>query len=185
MFRQYVQLHSETVDSALLLLSGVILMGLLSPHSYELADGVQFVPQVSLMLLWPVLWGWKIGTLTILMYLIVGGVGIPVFLGQSSGWTSFAGPSGGYLFAYPLVGLIAGWMAEGVQRLRYATASLILLLCRFLIELLGLFWFTNMTHQNFEMSTAISDASAPILVQSAMDSLVVVLMGRILTGHRR
>ena len=160
-------------------------MGLISPHSFEISMGLEFIPQVSLMLVWPVLWGWKIGTLTILMYLIAGGIGIPVFRGHASGWTSFAGPSGGYLFAFPLVGLLAGWMAEGVHRLRYATASLILLLCRFLIELLGLFWFTNMTHQNFEMSTAISDASAPILVQSAMDSLVVVLVGRILTGHRR
>jgi len=160
-------------------------MGLISPHSFEISMGLEFIPQVSLMLMWPVLWGWKIGTLTILMYLIAGGIGIPVFLGHASGWTSFAGPSGGYLFAFPLVGLLAGWMAEGVKRLKYATASLILLLCHFLIELLGVFWFTNMTHKNFEMSSTISDASEPILVQSAINGLVIVLAGRMLTGHRR
>jgi biotin transport system substrate-specific component len=47
------------------------------------------------------------------LYLAWGAMGLPVF--ASSGPGSIAqmlGPTGGYLWAYPLVALLAGWIAE-------------------------------------------------------------------------
>src|SRR5271167_3355019 len=47
------------------------------------------------------------------MYLAWGAMGLPVF--ASSGPGSIAqmlGPTGGYLWAYPVVAFIAGWIAE-------------------------------------------------------------------------
>ena len=41
--------------------------------------------------------GWKQGTITYIVYLLLGLAGLPVFSGFESGIGKFAGPTGGYL----------------------------------------------------------------------------------------
>ncbi|MBQ9166549.1 MAG: biotin transporter BioY [Oscillospiraceae bacterium] len=48
--------------------------------------------------------GWKRGTVSVLVYLAIGLVGLPVFSGFSGGVGKLLGPTGGYLLGYvPLV----------------------------------------------------------------------------------
>ena len=37
---------------------------------------------------------------------------MPVLAGGASGFLHFLGPTGGYLFAFPLCGALVGWLAE-------------------------------------------------------------------------
>ena len=53
--------------------------------------------------------GTKKGTLALLIYLLIGAVGVPVFSGFTGGIGKLAGPTGGYLIGYILMALIAGW----------------------------------------------------------------------------
>ena len=54
--------------------------------------------------------GMKKGTLSVLIYLLLGLVGLPVFSGFSGGFAKLAGPTGGYLigflFMIPLTGIL-------------------------------------------------------------------------------
>lgn len=52
--------------------------------------------------------GWKMGTVSVLLYLLLGMVGIPVFSGFSGGFVKLAGPTGGYLVGYIPLALISG-----------------------------------------------------------------------------
>ena len=52
--------------------------------------------------------GMKLGTLSCLIYLLLGLVGIPVFAGGSAGAAKLFGPTGGYLIGYLFLALIAG-----------------------------------------------------------------------------
>ena len=56
--------------------------------------------------------GWKKGTISYLVYLLVGLVGIPVFSGFSAGVVKLAGPTGGYLIGFILMAVIGGWFVE-------------------------------------------------------------------------
>ena len=47
-----------------------------------------------------------------LVYLLCGSIGMPVFAGGLAGAARFLGPTGGYLIAYPIVAGIAGALAE-------------------------------------------------------------------------
>lgn len=58
------------------------------------------------------LYGWRLGGLTIVAWLIEGALGLPVLAGGASGLAHFAGPTAGYLFAFPLCGALVGWLAE-------------------------------------------------------------------------
>lgn len=52
--------------------------------------------------------GWKRGTLSYLVYMLIGMVGMPVFSGYSGGMGKLFGPTGGYIIGFIPMALIAG-----------------------------------------------------------------------------
>lgn len=56
--------------------------------------------------------GWKRGTITYIVYLLVGLVGLPVFSGFEGGIGKFAGPTGGYLVGFIFMSVICGIFIE-------------------------------------------------------------------------
>lgn len=52
--------------------------------------------------------GSKYGSLSLLIYILLGAVGIPVFAGFGAGLGTLAGPTGGYIAGYILCAAIAG-----------------------------------------------------------------------------
>lgn len=56
--------------------------------------------------------GARIGSLTIALYLILGGIGLPVFANGASGWETFAKGSGGFLYGFLVAGYLTGWLTE-------------------------------------------------------------------------
>lgn len=58
------------------------------------------------------LYGWRLGAITVLAWLGEAVVGLPVLAGGAGGIAHFAGPTAGYLFAFPLAAALVGWLAE-------------------------------------------------------------------------
>ena len=58
------------------------------------------------------LYGWRLGGITIVTWLIQGAIGLPVLAGGAAGAHHFVGPTAGYLFAFPVAGMAMGWLAE-------------------------------------------------------------------------
>ena len=52
--------------------------------------------------------GWKFGTISYLIYLLIGIAGLPVFSGFSSCFAKLLGPTGGYLIGFIPMAIIAG-----------------------------------------------------------------------------
>ena len=52
--------------------------------------------------------GWKRGTISYLVYLLIGLVGVPVFSGFTGGIGKLAGPTGGYIIGFIAMAVIAG-----------------------------------------------------------------------------
>jgi biotin transport system substrate-specific component len=65
------------------------------------------------VLLVAVLLGARRGAITLILYLLEGAAGLPVFqpLGLP-GLARFAGPTAGYLFSYPVAAFVTGWLVE-------------------------------------------------------------------------
>ena len=59
--------------------------------------------------------GWKSGTISYLIYLAAGLIGLPVFSGFSSGFGKLLGPTGGYLVGMILTAIIAGLSFERLK----------------------------------------------------------------------
>jgi biotin transport system substrate-specific component len=56
--------------------------------------------------------GGQLGALALLLYLVEGTVGLPVFAGGASGVAYALGPTGGYLVGFVVAAGVVGWLAE-------------------------------------------------------------------------
>ncbi len=52
--------------------------------------------------------GSKYGALSLIIYILIGAVGVPVFAGFGAGLSTLAGPTGGYIVGYILCSAVAG-----------------------------------------------------------------------------
>ena len=56
--------------------------------------------------------GSRWGSISTMMYLAQGAMGLPVFAGGKFGLITLFGPTGGYLFGYVFSAFVVGYMAE-------------------------------------------------------------------------
>jgi biotin transport system substrate-specific component len=92
--------------------------------------GVPITLQTLGVMLAGVVLGPARGTAAVLLYLVAGLIGLPVFSGFSGGFGVLAGPSAGYLVAFPLAALVAGLLAVViVRRASRFRAALLFLAC--------------------------------------------------------
>lgn len=73
---------------------------------------VPFTLQSLAVLLIGAFLGRKLGALTILQYLFLGAMGLPLFANGSGGIVALASPSSGYLYGYIFSAYLAGFAAE-------------------------------------------------------------------------
>lgn len=89
------------------------LIAVMAPYRFFL-PGVPNVPvtlQVLVVFLAGGLLGPVWGALSMLLYLLLGAVGLPVFAGGTAGLQVLVGLTGGYLWSYPLAAALVGWIA--------------------------------------------------------------------------
>jgi biotin transport system substrate-specific component len=73
---------------------------------------VPYTLQTLFVLLSGAFLGARNGALSQLLYLGMGSMGAPVFAGGAFGLLTFAGPTGGYLIAFPLAAALVGWVVR-------------------------------------------------------------------------
>lgn len=83
--------------------------------------------------------GSRYGTLSVLLYLVIGAAGLPVFAQFSGGFSSLFGPTGGYLIGFIPTAFIIGFYLEKTS-FRFIHALLANLTGMIITLLIGTFW---------------------------------------------
>jgi biotin transport system substrate-specific component len=101
----------STATKVLAVLFGTLVLAASSHVSVPMVP-VPMTMQTLAVTLVGALYGWRLGGLTILVWLAQGALGLPVFAGGTGGFARFLGPTGGYLLAFPVAGALTGWLVE-------------------------------------------------------------------------
>ena len=133
-------------------IASIVLFSLLIGACAQISIPLPFTPvpitgQTFAVLLSGVLLGSRAGMASVLLYMLEGGVGLPVFAQAHAGfhWIFFA-PSSGYLLAFPLAAFMTGLLAEKGWDKKPISAGFAMLLGSFIILFcgwLGLLRFFN------------------------------------------
>ncbi len=94
--------------------------------------------------------------LAVLVYLLLGAFGLPVFANFKGGIQQLAGNTGGYLAAYPLMALITSLSYKFSRKYRSAGLliglSIGMVISLLLCYLIGTMWFTYLSGNSFYVS---------------------------------
>jgi len=96
---------------AALLLFGTGLLALASQISVPMVP-VPITLQTFALTMIGVLYGWRLGALTVLAWLGEAMMGLPVLANGGGGLAPFVGPTAGYLVSFPIIAALAGYLAE-------------------------------------------------------------------------
>lgn len=131
---------------ALALISTVVIGSLLMALSARLSAQIGPVPismQTLTLCLIAAYAGWRAAGLTMIAYLAEGLMGLPVFT-AGGGPAYLAGPTGGYLLAYPLAAAAVGWCAEKGVLDGWAKAAAVFMAAHLAILVAGTAWLSNL-----------------------------------------
>ena len=120
--------------------------------------------------------GYKYGTFSVLVYLLLGAVGVPVFAGFTGGLGHIAGPTGGYLVGYLTSAFICGLVISclGKNGIRWWITATAALLGTASCYALGTVWFMVLTHNTLVAS--LSMCVIPFLLGDALKITATVLI---------
>ena len=83
-------------------------MAVISQLSIPMPTGVPVTIQVFGVALVGAVLGWRLGLCSMLVYILIGAVGLPVFANFGGGIKSLVGLTGGYIWTWPIMAALCG-----------------------------------------------------------------------------
>lgn len=170
-----------TVQIAAVLL-GTLILAISSQISVPMVP-VPVTMQTLAVTLIGALYGWRLGAITITAWLFEAALGLPVLANGNGSLLSFVGPTAGYLFAFPIVGALVGWLVErGWNGARPGLAFVAMLVGNGLCLVLGALWLSTL----IGLEKAVIAGVVPFLIggvlKSALGAAILVAFDR---GRKR
>ncbi len=122
--------------------------------------------------------GWKKGTLSVMLYLLLGVAGLPVFSGFQGGVSALLGPTGGFALGFVPMSILSGIIIEKAGR------KISILLIAYFSGLLicyaiGLLWYMLVySVGKVGFSAAFSVCILPFIIPDAVKILLAVAVTR-------
>ena len=131
----------SVIGKIMFLVLGVAILSL-SAHFKVPFYPIPMTLQTLVVLLIGMSYGPHLGGATILSYLLLGGLGAPVFSG-GAGFAYLIGPTGGYLAGFFVAVTVLGFLAERGMGKNWITSAALAVIGTVIIYALGLSWLTS------------------------------------------
>ena len=116
-----------------------------------------------------------LGALSVIIYLLIGAIGLPVFSNFSGGIQKLAGPTGGYLIGFIFIALISGFFQQRFPNKNFYElfgACLGIIFC----YILGTLWLKIQTSMTF--SAAFAVGVLPYIPFDVVKTVFAVAVGK-------
>lgn len=141
--------------------------------SIPMPMGVPMTMQTFTITLAGVILGSKKGGLSILVYVLLGAIGVPVFAGFSGGVQNLIGPTGGFIISFPIMAYVIGLGVE--HRKKKGMFVLMLILGTVLNYVVGVAMFCII--MNSSVMTGITACVLPFIPTAIIKAVVAALLG--------
>lgn len=112
--------------------------------------------------------------LSVLLYLLLGGIGLPVFAGGSGGFSALMGPTAGFLWGFVVYALTTSFLINPRTSLVVIfLANLLGAITTLVLGVLGLHFLANMTWQ-----AAFSAGVLPFIVSDLIKILAITFISK-------
>ena len=91
----------------------------------------------------------KYALIALLVYLLLGAVGLPVFSQFRGGFSVLAGPTGGYLFSYPVSAFLIGLLCDLMKKRNVFTLIVSMLAALAVCYAVGTLWLSFVSQITF------------------------------------
>lgn len=135
---------------------------------------VPMTMQTFIVLVIGVAFGWKLGAATVLLYLVEGALGLPVFAGtpeRGLGLAYMVGPTGGYLIGFVFGAALTGRLAERGWDRSFVRMAIAMAAGHLLIFVFGWAWLVMVTGSS---AKAYAAGVAPFYAASVFKTLLAV-----------
>ncbi|MDO4268403.1 MAG: biotin transporter BioY [Eubacteriales bacterium] len=154
------------------------LMAVISQLSIPMPSGQPITIQVFGAALIGVVLGWRLGFFSMVIYLLVGSVGLPVFANFGAGLSRLAGITGGYLWTFPVLALLAGIRpGTGKKKLDMALVILSALAGLIIVETVGGIQWSLLSGGAMPLSAVFTYAIVAFIPKDAILTVLAVLIG--------
>ena len=119
--------------------------------------------------------GMKLGTFSVLAYILLGLAGLPVFTGFTGGAGKLLGPTGGYIIGYIFMALICGFFVDKWGN-RLIMEILGMVLGTAVCYLFGTVWLAYLASYTFYQ--ALAAGVLPYIPLDAVKLAIALLVGR-------
>lgn len=126
--------------------------------------------------------GWKSATVSYLVYVLLGAVGLPVFSGFAGGIGKIAGPTGGYLVGFVFLTVISGYILEKFRSRRVIIMAG-MVLGTAVTYIFGTMWLCIQMELSFVQGLAIG--ALPYLPGDCIKIIIAVIVGPTLAQRTR
>jgi biotin transport system substrate-specific component len=133
-------MHDAMMQRGVYVVISLALLSLLGPLSINIGGVVPVTLQTFFVILPAMLFRWPTATIVIFFYLLLGCLGLPVFAGYTGGFQKLLGASGGYLVAFFIVTMFAGWLSIKINPNKFFHHLLAWLAAHIFIIVFGLTW---------------------------------------------
>lgn len=131
------------------------------------------------------LYGWCLGGLTVLVWLLAAALGLPLLSGGAGGLEPFTGATAGYLFAFPLAAALVGFLtARGWNGAHPFRALCAMLAGNILCLTLGAAWLATMIGAESALGAGVIPFLPGAVIKSAAAAAVLVTLCRNATPAR-
>ncbi len=118
--------------------------------------------------------GMKRGTISYLIYLLIGLVGVPVFSGFTGGPQKLFGPTGGYLIGFIPMAVIAGIVIDKCMK-KWYFCLLAMIAGTWVCYLFGTAWLAFQANMTFK--AALAAGVIPFIIEDLIKMVLALLIG--------
>lgn len=149
------------------------LMAIFSQLSIPLPfTSVPVTLQVFGLVILAVVVGAKIGTLSLIVYVIIGAIGLPVFANFHSGFGVIVGPTGGYIFGFIIMAFLIRYVSYKENKILLFAAAYIGVVIDLVLGTIQLKIVTGMT-----LNAALIAGLYPFILKDLITISIAVIIG--------